>query len=388
MVIVVNAQKFACESCIKGHRSSSCHHTDRPLYEIKKKGRPVSQCEKCRALRKSKKVHSKCTCDGTPSDSPAPPPPVPGSKARRFIPSTPALPNGIKDVLTSFRTAPALPADTRQMVQTLLNPCNCKSVWKCKCQSQPGDSPVQLTPETGLHALAEAAASCCSPKAPGSPLCAGPKRPSSRSSNKGDRKRQKSAENVEEPPYPGLELPPIIMGPISMPSFPIMPPLSSIAGLAGTGCTCGFECACPGCVEHRGPEHASSSHADCAGGNCAHCVDNESGIAFSLPGVPSGYTSSMDLFFARAAALPAPPSKLKPGALDPTDIKARYGLVTVPKLECCGGNCRCPGGQCGCGQICNGCCDEHLAEQSQPVAPILVVTPPPVRSCCAGKKRM
>ncbi|KAF8973839.1 hypothetical protein BDZ97DRAFT_398793 [Flammula alnicola] len=51
------------ESCIKGHRSSSCHHTDRPLFEIKKKGRPVSQCTKCRELRQSKKFHSKCTCN-------------------------------------------------------------------------------------------------------------------------------------------------------------------------------------------------------------------------------------------------------------------------------------------------------------------------------------
>lgn len=50
------------ESCIKGHRSSSCTHTERPLYEIKKKGRPVSQCERCRQLRNTKRVHSKCTC--------------------------------------------------------------------------------------------------------------------------------------------------------------------------------------------------------------------------------------------------------------------------------------------------------------------------------------
>lgn len=50
------------ESCVKGHRSSSCHHSERPLFEIKKKGRPVSQCEKCRELRQTKRVHSKCVC--------------------------------------------------------------------------------------------------------------------------------------------------------------------------------------------------------------------------------------------------------------------------------------------------------------------------------------
>lgn len=29
---------------------------------MKKKGRPVSQCEKCRELRKTKRMHGKCNC--------------------------------------------------------------------------------------------------------------------------------------------------------------------------------------------------------------------------------------------------------------------------------------------------------------------------------------
>ncbi|EJF55622.1 copper-fist-domain-containing protein, partial [Dichomitus squalens LYAD-421 SS1] len=60
--VYVNDKKFACESCIKGHRSSGCQHADRPLFEVKKKGRPVSQCDKCRELRKTKRMHGKCTC--------------------------------------------------------------------------------------------------------------------------------------------------------------------------------------------------------------------------------------------------------------------------------------------------------------------------------------
>ncbi|KIO20572.1 hypothetical protein M407DRAFT_37211, partial [Tulasnella calospora MUT 4182] len=50
-------------SCIQGHRSSSCSHVDRPLFEIRKKGRPVSQCERCRERRKLRKLHVKCICD-------------------------------------------------------------------------------------------------------------------------------------------------------------------------------------------------------------------------------------------------------------------------------------------------------------------------------------
>ncbi|KAI9009932.1 hypothetical protein CLU79DRAFT_710914, partial [Phycomyces nitens] len=45
-----------------GHRSSGCLHADRDLIEIKKKGRPVSQCAECRELRKTKQMHIKCIC--------------------------------------------------------------------------------------------------------------------------------------------------------------------------------------------------------------------------------------------------------------------------------------------------------------------------------------
>ena len=77
----VQTPNLSSESCIKGHRSSGCQHTDRPLFEVKKKGRPVSQCEKCRELRKTKRMHGKCTCATTsaagssaesrPADGPA-----------------------------------------------------------------------------------------------------------------------------------------------------------------------------------------------------------------------------------------------------------------------------------------------------------------------------
>uniref|UniRef100_A0A0W0F0Y9 Copper-fist domain-containing protein n=1 Tax=Moniliophthora roreri TaxID=221103 RepID=A0A0W0F0Y9_MONRR len=60
--VLISDKKYACETCIKGHRSSSCKHTDRPLFEIKKKGRPITQCEHCRELRKTKQVHVKCVC--------------------------------------------------------------------------------------------------------------------------------------------------------------------------------------------------------------------------------------------------------------------------------------------------------------------------------------
>ncbi|KAI8386804.1 hypothetical protein BD560DRAFT_430738 [Blakeslea trispora] len=65
----INGLKYACSTCIKGHRSSHCSHVDRPLFEIRKKGRPVTQCTFCRDLRKTKQVHIKCACDKKGSDN-------------------------------------------------------------------------------------------------------------------------------------------------------------------------------------------------------------------------------------------------------------------------------------------------------------------------------
>lgn len=60
-MVLINDKKFACATCIKGHRVSGCTHTDRPLFEVKKKGRPATQCHFCREKRKGNTgtVHTK-----------------------------------------------------------------------------------------------------------------------------------------------------------------------------------------------------------------------------------------------------------------------------------------------------------------------------------------
>ncbi|ORY78858.1 copper fist DNA binding domain-domain-containing protein [Leucosporidium creatinivorum] len=61
-MVLIDGVKYACHSCVKGHRSSKCTHTTRTLVEIKKKGRPTSQCSHCRDLRKTRAVHGRCDC--------------------------------------------------------------------------------------------------------------------------------------------------------------------------------------------------------------------------------------------------------------------------------------------------------------------------------------
>ncbi|KAF9478704.1 hypothetical protein BDN70DRAFT_879614 [Pholiota conissans] len=407
-MVYVNSKKFACESCIKGHRSSSCHHTDRPLFEIKKKGRPVSQCTKCRELRQSKKFHSKCTCNHQLEEAPAVQPLASSStsKTRRFIPIVPALPNGLRDVLAAS-TSPMQASDVRQRVDSLLNPCDCKSLWKCKCRDRTTTGPHGSNHQTSEHmhdldALASAAAvmSCCTPvlstntaesaqllspsQDASSPRRSHPARMRSRPgsppthiSHKRHKRNSLSVNNVPGPdlaPLLYMSSEPSFAIPPPMPEFPLMPPMSEIRSLAGSGCTCGVKCACPGCVEHSNSTHDDHNRRECGEG-CGVCVDPSLGMALpDLNGTSQGSEGSLnflDRFFARAAALPPPPvhRKMSSYHLDPMDTTIFpssgsqifvFGAVQLPKLECCGGQCNCPSGQCTCRTSCAGCCTDAL----------------------------
>lgn len=408
--------------------------------------------------------------------------------ARRFIPIVPALPNGLRDVLAASQVRSSLPADARQrgifaiyiillssirslifgLVDSLLNPCNCRSVWKCNCrQAQSSVSTDKSTPgSTGdLATLAHVAAMCCcaapAPSPSTSPLmpldsmakippprtisltpssASFPKHHTSRppSPQQDFRKRSKHHHGHDHThhdhnPSPVLELPPIRSSsgsppPLTeqVPDFGFMPPISTITSLAGSGCTCGVKCACPGCVVHRGSEHAAKDLNDCADGQCGTCVDNQSGVALPNSTSPfssissattssAGSSSSLDYitksaslnrFFARAAALPPPPPNRRLGNgihLDPREVG--YGTlgnsppVKLPKL-CCGGRCNCPNGQCVCGTACGGCCVDAespapLNEAFSAVSPqgvVATVTPTspngvpaaPLEGCCTS----
>ncbi|KIJ59894.1 hypothetical protein HYDPIDRAFT_99864, partial [Hydnomerulius pinastri MD-312] len=97
---------YRSETCIKGHRSSACKHTDRPLFEIKKKGRPVTQCEHCRELRKTKQVHVKCLC-GAQDSGASSPEPFHSKKGAAKLPVTAAFPHGLPEDLEAMAVLPA-----------------------------------------------------------------------------------------------------------------------------------------------------------------------------------------------------------------------------------------------------------------------------------------
>ncbi|KAH9855791.1 hypothetical protein C2E23DRAFT_550566 [Lenzites betulinus] len=456
-MVFVNDKKFACESCIKGHRSSNCQHTERPLFEIKKKGRPVSQCERCRELRKTKRMHSKCTCSSMLSVTEAGPSsqtatamvgaeegaaPKPLARARRFKPIAPALPNGIKDILPPT----AVPTGSAS-----LNLCRCggKDAAVCTCGHERA-RPASLAGSGGLAALAQAAAFCCSndvtstiilPQAPLMVAAALEQSSTVALQEESSRKHPRgccSSQPSSRPPSPkpkrskraphahgtpststAVTLPPLFNRSLpwqdshnsasaAPPAFPPIPSFSAVTSYEAAECCCGTDCACPGCLKHRGAAHASQDFEDCAEGSCGICVDHEGGAAlpesafaashggfastssvgggftpsftlFSLSSsrpqaeahpapaqkapvgpAASGSTSFIDAFFARAAALPPPPPPTRPpGTLDPTDVRVYprelfgRGKEAEERKAAFGLvavpklECHCPGG-CGC----------------------------------------
>lgn len=62
-MVVIKKVKYACESCIRGHRASKCNHFDRPLMPVKKPGRPSTTCSHCKILRQEKNINPSGSCN-------------------------------------------------------------------------------------------------------------------------------------------------------------------------------------------------------------------------------------------------------------------------------------------------------------------------------------
>jgi len=356
-MVFVNGQKFACESCIKGHRSSGCHHTERVLFKIEKKGRPSTQCDKCRQLRKTQNYHGRCNCSGDSSASAS------SSKSSRSakrtmtskISTLSAYPNGLKDILDASSEITLTGAHPKQRVDTLLNPCDCSDPYsRCHCDAEG---------KKQLHALRIIDIATT----------------------------QLKASPVVHPQR--IELAPIrdsreTQTQHAAPTLPSCHDASVFPRFVESDrCCCGTQCACPGCKEHRRTPIAPEE-PDCPD-RCASCVDHvtENALPSTSRSASDHYTGSIDRFLALAATLPTPPKQLRPFDLQqlsesvvvyPSTVfqcenaRAVAQLVRIPPLECCGGQCQCPTDNCNCTEACKGCCAEN-EEETRNI---------PKQSCC------
>ncbi|CAE6430713.1 unnamed protein product [Rhizoctonia solani] len=372
-MILIDNQKFACSACINGHRSSSCHHTDRPLFEIKKKGRPITQCARCRELRKTRSYHSKCLCDkpaATQNDNQvdASTEEIPGSKRKkssRTAPAVPSLPNGIRDILDNKKPNDSeQKEESRKRFKAMLNPCNCgcDDAKRCRCNGEDLLGPIQNQAQGG---------SCCTETStsveterrvsPSRRLLPKPKKSIPPTNN-----RQSSQTTT---PMPGsccapkhsqlelssnhhgasifikpLSLPLDSAGPSLLPSITTwstptsIPTLHKHATTTMDSCGCGEGCACAGCVEHRGAVAAAAAiaagHHSCPD-RCGTCQDLSSTNmqVSSLTGPSVSDDNSIEGLLARAIAkLPPPP----PGQLSVFQSQSggeRVALVVLPRAD-------------------------------------------------------
>lgn len=67
-MITYQGQKYACIICMRGHRSSACEHRDRPLLQVRRRGRPVGDGKTRLAILSKNPCECiangrKCLCD-------------------------------------------------------------------------------------------------------------------------------------------------------------------------------------------------------------------------------------------------------------------------------------------------------------------------------------
>ncbi|KAF9780535.1 hypothetical protein BJ322DRAFT_1012015, partial [Thelephora terrestris] len=259
--------------------------------------------------------------------------------------------------------------DSSLPVDRLLNPCRCKSVWECRCNRSAGTSD-----QGSLETLARVAASISVKPPPNHPEPPSVRKSCCASKHQPD--NVKDSGLIRGPDLPRLLIDPEHTfssrrdaPPLTTPAS--IPSIKSVILLAGTGCSCGFECACPGCVEHRVPSSSTETQEGpnlrSRSDDCPHCVDRLGGVALPEPDSPSQRPSIIESFINRMPSLPPPP-KNRSAHIDPTNVtvfpaglfsaRSAWGLVDIPRLECCGGACGCPDGRCGGGSSCAGCCVE------------------------------
>ncbi|KAL7326839.1 hypothetical protein PS15p_209114 [Mucor circinelloides] len=222
--MLINGEKWACETCIKGHRATHCKHTDRKLISIKKKGRPATQCKRCRELRVLRQLHVKCDCDDSGVGA------TKKNSSSNSSPSISSVPKKRKKV-----------ESLRPLAPKLLETKGCCNSSKPLSLSSSPSTPTPSTPTTPMaHVTPEPASSCCSKKstvtsAPSSDIAASPFIPTEIGSSP-------SALPLEPVPLPDIPPPTSCCG----------PPSKNQQGetIRVVTCRCGDSCACIGCDAH------------------------------------------------------------------------------------------------------------------------------------------
>lgn len=323
-MVLLNDKKYACETCIKGHRSSACKHIDRPLYEIKKKGRPVTQCEHCRELRKTKQVHVKCLCGQDPSGAGGE---ASNKKGTAKLPAVAAFPRGLPEDLEALAILPAISdgsVDSDHSGETSPSGCRCNKAGPCDCavprkavprrrlsnhDATRGDkhrsetslsSTKEPFPPLSSHVIARIAELRPVLPRPARTLSEGPIHDPSLGTPHGHNFRHHSHDNMFFSPYnrayEQTHIPDFaherkptmaagdgrMLASLASIQQDAMTGISSaveswqsIGGGPPSSCACGDSCSCPGCSQHNGAAISpGGAYASCTNPtSCTFCLD-------------------------------------------------------------------------------------------------------------------
>ncbi|KAF8553495.1 copper-fist-domain-containing protein, partial [Imleria badia] len=324
--VLVSDKKYACETCIKGHRSSACKHTDRPLFEIKKKGRPVTQCDHCRELRKTKQVHVKCLCGVQEPSSNLFSESSHSQKGATKLPAIAAFPHGLPEDLEAIAILPAVSdgsVDSDHSGETSPSGCRCNKGEQCDCavprkpagrrrssvhhqdvlrperhhphhhhHAESSHGVKDPPPPLSSHVLARIAE--LRPVLPRPPRNDGPLHDPSSSMPHSHGSRHHTHENMYFSPYgraydhvhtpDHYETKPTTGDTRALP-VRHQPPLpgtqsgfdawQASPGVFPSACACGDSCRCPGCSQHsNSPIAPGGAYSACANpASCSFCLD-------------------------------------------------------------------------------------------------------------------
>lgn len=251
--------KLACATCIQGHRASSCKHQDGskgPLLVVKRRGRPLSQCQACREKRFKTGRHTRCICD--------------------------ARPRNARSKQTEIRDSSARSATSPLSFANILNPCQCKGNGICTC--------CDTNSFYGTMAKSECKSSCtscgpsqaCKEESTSTPSsAASPSTPDTKSASPptGCCRPRVAESDPELPSKRRREDSMNLLAQAADMSRPYTPP-----------CTCGPSCQCSECYQHTQgrtrPLSSSMDRSTAPPRDCNSCVAcdiqlrNPSGIPY------------------------------------------------------------------------------------------------------------
>lgn len=275
-MIFIDGRKYACDACIRGHRASTCNHTQRQLQAVRPKGRPSSQCEQCRTKRATGSFHGRCDC-GDRSQSPTNQDDGAKGAGAGAGGQTRLLSSTLASIAGSPESEPGQ-SKGRHSLESLMNPCRCRTTGICTCCKTASDPKEGAAAKRGAAAAETAGGAESQTDNGGSPCCDGTRCCSDAINDcsspvKGSMAKKSccSGKNDAASSPQSASSSTVAAGPHAHSVPPATYDEMHAALGTSTDCQCGPTCSCPGCEGNMHPDSEEDIDDDCPT-KCETCV--------------------------------------------------------------------------------------------------------------------